>query len=144
MLLGINAHVQNDMPFVIAALNTKTPGGVSRKPDHDRENEVLAAAYQKVVDEVERRYDPAVGATNPDGVPVDDVAGLEVVKQWREEVWRNAGRLIATRKRPAAHAGVVEDIEENAANWAEAIASGETPGYRASRDAYCAGHNPDA
>jgi hypothetical protein len=144
MLLGINAHVQNDMPFVIAALNTKTPGGVSRKPDHDKENEVLAAAYQRVVDAVERRYDPSVGATNPDGVPVDDVAGLEIVKRWRQEVWRNAGRLIATRKRPAAHAAVVEDIEENAANWAEAIASGEAPGYRASRDAYCAGHNPDA
>jgi hypothetical protein len=144
MLLGINAHVQNDMPFVIAALNTETPRGVTRKPDHDKENQVLAAAYQSVVDEVERRYDPSVGVTNPDGVPADDVAGLEVVKQWREDVWRNAGRLIATRKDPAAHAEVVEEIEQNAADWANAIAASQTPGFRAQRDAYCAANNPDA
>ncbi len=144
MLLGINAHVQNDMPFVIAALNRESPRGVSRKPDHDKENQVLADAYESVVNEVERRYDPSVGVTNPDGVPVDDVAGLEVVKQWREDVWRNAGRLIATRRDAAAHAEVVEDIERNAADWATAIAGSETPGYRTQRDAYCAANNPDA
>ena len=137
MLLGINAHVQNDMPFVLAALGQRTRGGVSRKPDHDRENEILADAYQRVVDTVERRYDPSVGVTNPDGVPADDVAGLEIVKRWREDVWRNAERLIATRKDPQQHAEVVDDIEQNAADWATGIAADQTPGYRAQRDAYC-------
>jgi Family of unknown function (DUF5995) len=137
MLLGINAHVQNDMPFVLAALGTKTRRGISRKADHDRANEVLADAYQEVVDTVERRYDPSIGLTNPDGVPADDVAGLTIVKQWREEVWRNAERLIATRKDPAAHRTVVDEIEENAATWARNIAASRTPGYGAQRDAYC-------
>jgi len=137
MLLGINAHVQNDMPFVLAALGTKTRRGVSRKADHDRANEVLAEAYQQVVDAVERRYDPSIGVTNPDGVPADDIAGLELVKGWREEVWRNAGRLIATRNDPDAHSRVAEEIEENAASWARGIAASRTPGYGAQRDAYC-------
>jgi hypothetical protein len=137
MLLGINAHVQNDMPFVLAALGQRTRRGVSRKPDHDRENEILAQAYQRVVDTVERRYDPAVGVTNPDGVPADDVAGIELVKRWREDVWHNAERLIATRNDPQQHAEVVNDIEQNAADWATGIAASQTPGYRAKRDAYC-------
>ena len=55
MLLGINAHVQNDIPFVTAALDSHTRRRVSRKVDHDRENEILRRAYQRVVDAVERR-----------------------------------------------------------------------------------------
>ena len=78
-----------------------------------------------------------MGVTNPDGVPADDVAGLEIVKRWREDVWRNAERLIATRKDPQQHAEVVDDIEQNAADWATGIAADQTPGYRAQRDAYC-------
>ena len=41
MLLGINAHVQNDMPFVLASLGLRKPNGDSRKPDHDVANGTL-------------------------------------------------------------------------------------------------------
>jgi hypothetical protein len=143
MLLGINAHVQNDMPFVLAALGTHTRNGLTRKADHDAENEILADAYQEVVSEVERRYDPAVGLTNSTLTPLDDAAGLQLVKQWREEVWTNANRLLAA-KTPAEKAQVSKSIEDNAAQWAQGISAFVTPGYRAQRDAYCATHNPDA
>ena len=139
MLLGINAHVQNDMPYLLAALGTHTRRGHSRKIDHDAENGILERAYQRVVDAVERRYDPSLAVTNPDDSNADDVAGLELVAGWREEVWRNARRLLMTRRDPQAHAAVVEDIETNAADWARGIAAAETPGYRAERDAYCRG-----
>lgn len=137
MLLGINAHVQNDMPFLLAALGTHTRSGASRKVDHDRENEILERAYQRVVDAVERRYDPSLAVTNPDDSTHDDIAGLQLVAGWREEVWRNARRLLQTRRDPAAHREVVEDIESNAADMARTIAAPRTPGYRAQRDAYC-------
>src|SRR4051812_38716761 len=48
MLLGINAHVQNDMPFVVAAIGLRDPKGRSRKDDHDRGNEVLNRAFEQV------------------------------------------------------------------------------------------------
>lgn len=137
MLLGINAHVQNDMPYLLAALGTHTRSGASRKVDHDKENQILERAYQRVVDTVERMYDPSLAVTNPDDSDADDIAGLELVAGWREEVWRNARRLLMTRRDPAAHAEVVRDIETNAADWARTIASPRTPGYRAQRDAYC-------
>jgi hypothetical protein len=136
MLLGINAHVQSDMPFVIAALGLRTPDGESRKPDHDATNAVLADAYQRVVDEVERRYDPMLAVTNPDGVPVDDAAGLELVRSWRERVWRNAERL-SNAKSAEERRQVASEIESQAADWARGISAYQQPGERARRDAYC-------
>ena len=130
MLLGINAHVQNDMPFVLAALGLRTRGGDSRKPDHDAINEVLDRSYENVVHAVRDRFDPQVGLTNSDSTPLDDVAGLELVKGWREMVWRNAERLL-NAKDDAERSQVAEQIQANAANWARGIAAVEQNGYRA-------------
>ena len=136
MLLGINAHVQNDMPFVLAALGLRTRGGESRKPDHDAINDVLDRSYENVVHAVRDRFDPQVGLTNSDSTPLDDVAGLELVKGWRELVWRNAERLLNAED-DAERRQVAEQIRDNAANWARGIAAVEQNGYRTTRDAYC-------
>ena len=40
MLMGINAHVQRDMPFVVATVGIRTPSGATRKPDHDVVNAI--------------------------------------------------------------------------------------------------------
>src|SRR3954454_11352343 len=136
MLLGINAHVQNDMPFVVAGLGVTNRSGHSRKPDHDVVNDVLDAAYQRVVDAVRQRYDPFLDFTNPSWTNGDDIAGLELVRGWREGVWRNAERLIAA-KSDSERAQVAEQIQDNAASWAQAIAAPQQFGYRAQRDAYC-------
>ena len=136
MLLGINAHVQNDMPFVLAALGLRTRSGTSRKPDHDAINEVLDRSYENVVHAVRDRFDPQVGVTNSDSTPVDDVFGLEMVKGWRELVWRNAERLLNAED-DAEREQVADQIKANAANWARGFAAVEQDGYRATRDAYC-------
>ena len=137
MLLGINAHVQNDMPFVIAALGARSPDGASRKPDHDAINEVLNRAYEPVVTAIRQRYDPSIGVTNPDLVTVDDIGGLEAVRVWRELVWRNAERLLKA-KTDGQREAITKQIQTNAALWAQSIAAVQVPGIRASRDAYCA------
>jgi hypothetical protein len=137
LLLGINAHVQRDMPYVLAAVGQRTPEGRTRKPDHDRVNLVLERAYEPIVREIERRYDPFVGTTNSRLTPVDNVGGLEVVKGWREGVWRHAERLLAARSESERRL-VETSIEQNAAKWARTIAlTPGPPGYRAKRDAYC-------
>jgi hypothetical protein len=137
MLLGINAHVQRDMPFVLAEVGLRTPDGATRKPDHDRTNQVLARAYEPIVREVERRYDPVIATTNPSGNPADDQAGLNLVAEWRERVWRNAERLVEARTSQE-RAIVAQQIEDNAAMWARSIAGGpQQPGYRQVRDDYC-------
>jgi hypothetical protein len=136
MLLGINAHVQNDMPFVVASLGLRAPSGQSRKPDHDAMNQVLNRAYAPVVHAVARRYDKRVTLTNSDLTPVDDLGGLELVRTWREQVWRNAERLLNARS-DAERERIARQIEANAAAWARLMSAPEEPGYRAQRDAYC-------
>jgi hypothetical protein len=137
MLLGINAHVQRDMPFVLATVGIRTKKGATRKPDHDVVNQILSDAYEPIVSAIGRRYDSLVTITNASWNPVDDIAGLEMVKGWREGVWRNAERLLAAKTR-AERRQVADSIETNAATWARLIASGQVPpGYRAQRDAYC-------
>jgi hypothetical protein len=136
MLLGINAHVQNDMPFVLAALGLRTPSGASRKEDHDAINEVLDRSYAKVIAAVRDRFDPQVGTTNSEATPADDVFGLEMVKGWRELVWRNAERLLNAED-GAEREQVAEQIQANAAGWARGFAAIEQGGYRERRDAYC-------
>ena len=137
MLLGINAHVQNDMPFLLAALGQRTKDGTTRKPDHDKMNEILDAAYERVVRQIEDRFDPILSLTNARWTFADDYAGIEMVKQWREQVWRNAERLLAA-KTPDERAQVAQQIQDYAAGWARMIANPiQEPGYRAQRDAYC-------
>jgi uncharacterized protein DUF5995 len=136
MLLGINAHVQNDMPFVIAALGVRRPDGTTRKPDHDAINEVLNRGYEPVVEAIRQRYDPLMSLTNSSLSPADNIGGLEMVRVWRELVWRNAERLL-TAPTASARQQVANQIEANAAGWARGIALTQVPGIRASRDAYC-------
>ena len=137
LLLGINAHVQRDQPFVVAEVGLATSDGHSRKPDHDRFNQILRRAYDPIVREIGRRYDPLVTTTNASWHPVDDVAGLEAVAGWREGVWRHAEQLVASST-PQQRARVAQRIEANAQAWAESIAGApQQPGYRAVRDAYC-------
>jgi hypothetical protein len=74
--------------------------------------------------------------TNPAIVPADDIAGLEMVRVWRELVWRNAERLLMA-KTESAREQIAKQIEANAAAWAQGIALTQVPGIRASRDSYC-------
>lgn len=137
MLLGINAHVQNDMPFVLAAQGLRTRSGKSRKPDHDRFNQTLNRAFEPVVAAVRKRFDPSLDLTNPPSVPLDDFAGIQLVRGWREAVWRNAERLLNANGK-AEYNQVANSIEQYAAANATTIAALFPAGYGATRDAYCA------
>ena len=137
MLLGINAHVQRDMPYVMAEVGLRMPNGDSRKPDHDAANEILRRGYDKIVQTIADQYDPLISTTNSEATPVDNMGGLELVKEWREGVWRNAERLL-NAKSAEERGSISQQIEDDAAVWARSFASNDQPaGYRAYRDAYC-------
>ena len=131
LLLGINAHVQRDMPFVVAAAGV----AARRKPDHDRINLVLDDAYESIVRMVGERFDPSTDVIAPSFLPTDDYLGLEMVKGWREGVWRNAERLLDA-KSESERAQVAASIERNAETQSQLMAE-QTPGWGAQRDGYC-------
>ena len=109
-----------------------TATGMARKPDHDLFNDVLSAGYEDVVGAVRDRYDPRWGLTNPPGVPADDVAGLEIVRQWRENVWRNAERLVNARPE-AERARIAAAIQSYAARVGARDRGGAVPGLPGAR-----------
>ena len=133
------------MPYMLASVGLRAPDGASHKPDHDKFNEILNQAYQRVIDTIARRFDPIENFQAPSFNPALGLAGNvsadQLVQTWREGVWRNAERLLnapdaASRQR------VETTIEANAAATARVIAAPQLPpGYRAQRDAYCATHN---
>jgi hypothetical protein len=93
LLLGINAHVQRDMPFLLAGLGLVAPDGTSRKPDHDRMNRVLNASYDDVVAQAIEQDDPDLATYDVPGT-ADGFLEVQLVTGWREGVWRNAERLV--------------------------------------------------
>ncbi|MDX1511104.1 MAG: DUF5995 family protein [Nitriliruptorales bacterium] len=138
MLLSISAHVQRDMPYVLAEIGLALPDGTSRKPDHDRMNPILSAAYDVIVPEIGRRYDPFMTTVDDLGLVVDDLGGHQLVTYWRERVWRNAENLVGSEGTPF-HDFVAQGIEFEAARWANGMTTGsEIPGHREVRDAHCA------
>jgi len=134
LLLFSNAHAQHDLPFSYASMGLRTRGGDSRKPDHDGVNEINVRVIPGVKAEIERRYDPSFRDVPG---PLDEMAGLEPTKSWREGAWRNAERLVGAAD-PAARDEVAAQIESYSAAWGRLIAgSPQQPGTRAERDAHC-------
>jgi hypothetical protein len=140
--LGINAHVQRDLPFVLASIGMVKPDGSSRKPDHDRVNEFLNRVADELYPELARRFDPTVDDGELPGT-ADNFAEFQIIPTWREIAWRNAERLVAAPS-AAARAQVAEEIEEYAASQAltlRATYQYGPLGSSAARDAYCAVHH---
>jgi hypothetical protein len=140
--LGINAHIQRDLPFALAGIGLVKPDGSSRKPDHDRVNEILNRVSDDLYAEIARRFDPTIDDANLPGT-ADDAGVFQVIPTWRETAWRNAERLVSAAT-PAERAQVADSIEAYAASQAETIRRAEAyaPAQNSSaRDAYCALHH---
>jgi hypothetical protein len=114
MLLGISAHVNRDLPYVLAAIGLVKPDGSSRKPDHDQVNVFLNRVVEPLIDEAAARYDPTVDDMQIDGTAFDEAALLQLLVAWRERAFRNA-ELLVDAPTPAARALVEQTIEQNAA-----------------------------
>ena len=129
-LLGINAHVQRDLPFTLFDLDQQ--GFPVSHADHTLVNNFLA---QVMVDaEIAGRFDPTFDDNS------DPAALLQLLFAWRELAFTNYLRL---RNAPTAEAraAVAAEIEGIAAAVAAGIVqqTAYPPGAdSSSRDAFCA------
>jgi hypothetical protein len=142
LLLGINAHVQRDLPFVLYSIGLVKPDGTSRKADHDRVNQILNRVTDDLIAEIARRFDPTIDDGNLP-TTLDDFVLFQSVVSWRETAWRHA-ELLAQAPTPEARERIAQEIEDYAAAQAGAIRAATQylplSGGSAARDAYCAGH----
>jgi hypothetical protein len=120
VLLGMSAHVNRDLAYVLAEIGLVKPDGSSRKPDHDKVNVFLNRVVEPLFAEAASRYDPTVDDTQLHGTQLDEAALLQILVAWRELAWRNAEALLSAPS-PAARALVAQDIERVAAIEANLI-----------------------
>jgi hypothetical protein len=140
LLLGINAHVNRDLPFALYALGLVAPDGSSRKPDHDKVDVMLRQVLPKILALESKRFDPTIPGDVINGTDLDMDGLMSLLVAWRETAWDNAV-LLATAPdvlRPS----VANTIEQTAATQATAIVAGSlvTRQQRQARNAYCATH----
>jgi hypothetical protein len=133
VLLGISAHINRDLPFVLWEIGLVKPDGSTRKTDHDKVNDFLARVL--FYSEAKARFDPTLPE---DG---ESPGAINLVVAWREQAWRNAERLAAAEHDPLQLAVVKAEIETAA--HAEAVTLRSSGSYgllesSAERDAYCA------
>lgn len=114
VFLGMNAHVNRDLPFVLEEIGLVKPDGTSRKADHDRVNDFLNATNQYLLTEAAKYLDPTLDDGDVPGVSLDNSVAVQALVLWREQAWRNAERLVAAPDE-AARAQVAQEIEQTAA-----------------------------
>ena len=147
LLLGMSAHVNRDLAFVLAEIGLVRPDGSSRKDDHDKVNEFLNRVMEPLLAEAAARFDPTVDDGQLPWTTLDETALLQMLVGWREAAWRNAERLVAAPT-PAARAQVAADIEAFAEAEGKAIVAATAYGpldwllgRRAARNSFCSTHH---
>lgn len=133
-LMNMNAHINNDFPYVLEKVGLTAADGTSRKPDHNAYNQRLDSLYHPVFDEEAARFDPTFNKL--DLGPVDEVVVGAIMRGWREVVWRHAEALANA---PAGLRPLVEkEISEYAAGQAQFIQLLFASPSPTKRAAYCA------
>jgi len=142
LFLGMNAHINRDLPFVLYDSGLVNSSGASGKGDYDAVEQWLNDDTAPLLAEAAQRFDPTIDDTNNALV---DYLSFQAVSTWREMAWRNA-ELLAAAPDAAARQLVAQSIETYANTVAQSMLLGFaiTPllgQSNATRDAYCAKHN---
>jgi hypothetical protein len=146
LLLGMNAHINRDLPYVMAAVGLVAPDGSTRKVDYDAVEAWLYDATLPLIAELSARFDPSMD-DGADPFGLGNWTLFQVVSAWRENAWRNAERLVSAPT-PEARALVAASIESNANLIAQGILTSQSyiPMLSSTvpRDNFCAMHKGDA
>ena len=114
MLLGMNAHITYDLPFVLEEIGLARSDGSSAYEDFTTANAVLADAQGDSIDGVARRFDPEVADMNVPSLFVGRDGFVALIGTWRAESWARAGQLLGAPTREARDA-VAREIAATAA-----------------------------
>lgn len=134
LILGFNAHIQTDLPFVLYQLYLQ--GRPISYQDHTRVNEFLKRVNP--LGELAEKFDPTLDDEDVPG-DTDDLQRFQLIAQWREGAYRNFERL-RDAKTDAERAQVAAEIEASSTASAQVLL--QTFSYpvgtdSSARDAYC-------
>jgi len=116
ILLGMNAHINYDLPQALLAVITDAEFGdaqvrARREADHRRIDDILSARVGAEDDELQQ-LDPAMTWQDRVLQPLNRVATRRFLRESREKVWANAIELSKARAAgPESYAGRLGDLE---------------------------------
>jgi hypothetical protein len=91
LLIGINAHINFDLPQAVVRLGDGGAGLVAIRPDFDAVNDVLADTYDEIMTDLDRVTRWTSKAATHGGGPVFNFS----LRAARQQAWRAATRLAA-------------------------------------------------
>lgn len=126
ILLGMNAHINNDLPLVVAGIlrdegDSADPIRTARRRfDHDMINRVLHAVIPEVEETTAEHYGRLIRPLGRLTGTLDQALSLYGLRTWRDNVWHNARFLLAAAG-GAERERVVAMIETDALHVARSI-----------------------
>ena len=96
LLLGVNAHVNNDLPLALTRISID-PDREQRRRDHDAVNAVLAAVMQRAVERLTALYAPGFAALDRGAGELDEMVSLFSLEVARDSAWESAVSLANAR-----------------------------------------------
>ena len=111
LLLGMTAHIVNDLPLALCEVGMTTPRGESRIADYHTINEVLAHAIEGIQSDISRRYDRFLGVLDHCAESYDEILTGYGLRISRAGAWYNAQRLLDPVSRGAALSAIARSPE---------------------------------
>jgi hypothetical protein len=99
MLLGVNAHVNNDLPLALLAVGIG-PDRASRYRDHTAVNQVLASVTELATERLMALYAPGLGKLDEVAGQIDELISAFSLEVARESAWDAALALSDARSAP--------------------------------------------
>jgi hypothetical protein len=96
MFLGVNAHVNNDLPLALTAISIE-PDRRARYLDHAAVNAVLAAVTERATERIASLYAPGLTAMDDCAGQLDEMLSLFSLNLARESAWESAVALANAR-----------------------------------------------
>ncbi len=96
LLLGVNAHVNNDLPLALAAV-TIDPDRARRHRDHTAMNKVFGSTLEHATERIATLYAPGLETADAVGGQIDELISLFSMEVARESAWEAAVALANAR-----------------------------------------------
>lgn len=117
VLLGMNAHINYDLPYSLAATVPPTSSGAdleAYRRDNQVLNEVLGSAIDMVQRRVASRYDVMLGAIDAAMCDRDEAFAGSMIRAWRARSWNSFMVLRTSNDPPAVDRLIEESAVDNA------------------------------
>jgi hypothetical protein len=96
LLLGVNAHINNDLPFAIASVRID-PDREARHRDHLAVNQVLSGVTERATERLAALYAPGLRTLDAAAGQLDELAGQFAIEVARDSAWEGAVSLTNAR-----------------------------------------------